>query len=113
MEKVLSFCPKSTIVLTEKYYRFSERYIPSSKKLRTFLVKRLCLFLKRYILFQQKVYSFSAKDIYFLGKKYISFFGEGAIAFSKRSFGDRIFGGQCRFLMYHSIEKDLWIDVVS
>ena len=51
-----------------------------------------------YILFRQKVYTF---------------FGESAITFSKRSFGDRIFGGQCRFLMYHSIEKDLWIDVVS
>ena len=98
MKKVLSFCPKSTIVLTEKYYRFSERYIPSSKKVRTFRIKRPYFLVKTSVLFRQKVRTF---------------FEEGAIAFSKRGFGARIFGGQCRFLMYHSIEKDLWIDVVS
>ena len=46
-------------------------------------------------------------------QKVRTFFEEGAIAFSKRGFGARIFGGRRRFLMYHPIEKDLWIDVVS
>lgn len=68
------------------------------EKVLSFYTKGIYFFSKRYILFRQKVYTF---------------FGEGAIPFSKRGFGARIFGGRRRFLMYHSIEKDLWIDVVS